>query len=299
MVFAFFWNKREPQTGAGVKKGTGLCLDSSGLDEQLELMQPPQKASPVAHTCATCNKVDTSITRRCFGCKTAYYCSEQCQKKNWANPDGTPGWHKMICGAIKKKNNQVLCELVAQVVSGVIQEEGAFALDQFPPIKSFFLKKRGDDNPPPIVVLSIHFSFGAEDIVCLEQFALNLKMWIETAIISESQKALESLGMKVVAPELSELLDESKFGNKNLLLTVIKEDELEERVSEPNPIYTDWVNPDNIPCFVSTSAKGTSVWASQRILVKRVPKPADASGAADKPAPAPAPASEGPDAANV
>ena len=123
----------------------------------------------------------------------------------------------------------------------------------------------------------IHFTFNVTDVVCLERFGLNLKMWIETAIIKRSQDALEALGMKVVAPELSELLDEAKFANKRLILNVIDESELEERCAEDHPMHQKWVNPANIPCFLSASLDGTSIWSSQRIVIERIEKPVPAS----------------------
>lgn len=228
-----------------------------------------------ARVCARCKKTGPTIELRCAACKVAYYCSKQCQTNDWKNPDGTAAWHKMICGSIKNGDMPALCELVVQIMAGVIKEEGEFALDQFPVIKQFFMEKRSDKSA--VTVLTIHFSFGVSDIVCLDQFALNLKMWIETAIIKEAQSALEKLGMQVVAPELPELLDEAKFGNKNLVLTVIQENELDVCVSKDSPIYQDWTSPENVPCFLSASAQGTSVWASQRMIAKRIPKPASDS----------------------
>ncbi|KAF8314004.1 hypothetical protein DL93DRAFT_1102930 [Clavulina sp. PMI_390] len=35
-------------------------------------------------------------TRRCSGCKTVYYCNENCQRTGWKQPDG----HKYICATL-------------------------------------------------------------------------------------------------------------------------------------------------------------------------------------------------------
>ena len=236
-------------------------------------MQPQQKHN----SCARCEKRDASITRKCFACKTAFYCSKECQIADWETPEGTPGWHKAICNIIKKKEMGKLANIAVQVLSGVIQEEGVFALDQFPPIREKFRKDNGPTLLNSVTLLVIHFTFNVTDVVCLERFGLNLKMWIETAIIKRSQDALEALGMKVVAPELSELLDEAKFANKRLILNVIDESELEERCAEDHPMHQKWVNPANIPCFLSASLDGTSIWSSQRIVIERIEKPVPAS----------------------
>ncbi|BCS83689.1 hypothetical protein QLL95_gp0434 [Cotonvirus japonicus] len=48
-----------------------------------------QVVKPIKH-CATCN-IYSRIMKTCSGCQNIYYCSEDCQRKNWSN-------HKNYCG---------------------------------------------------------------------------------------------------------------------------------------------------------------------------------------------------------
>ncbi len=52
--------------------------------------------------CVNCGKNNTKEFKKCGKCKSAYYCSQACQKENWKQ-------HKQICGQLhttKEKRNE-------------------------------------------------------------------------------------------------------------------------------------------------------------------------------------------------
>ena len=79
-------------------------LDNANLDDE----ENPHLRVP----CIKCNK--NSTTKRCANCKSVYYCSRECQKKDWAS-------HKRQCldlPLFRKKSSKITAnDSLAKVVS--------------------------------------------------------------------------------------------------------------------------------------------------------------------------------------
>lgn len=54
--------------------------------------------------CATCNKITTQY---CARCKCNFYCSKECQKKDWFK-------HKIVCSSLEKDSGKVTERIVDQ-----------------------------------------------------------------------------------------------------------------------------------------------------------------------------------------
>ena len=61
--------------------------------------------------CQTCVVVDSNL-KTCSKCKQAYYCSVDCQKKDWAR-------HKPLCGISQGKELTIYDKLVTQEIDRI------------------------------------------------------------------------------------------------------------------------------------------------------------------------------------
>mmetsp|Transcript_11869 Transcript_11869/g.32105 ORF Transcript_11869/g.32105 Transcript_11869/m.32105 type:complete len:94 (+) Transcript_11869:138-419(+) len=88
ITFLPYWDKVETQTHSVTLTHTGMCAGSAGFEE---LLDEPK--------CELCGK---DAEKRCSRCKTAWYCSRECQLAGWKK-------HKPFCqmvtdgGAAAKK----------------------------------------------------------------------------------------------------------------------------------------------------------------------------------------------------
>ena len=62
-----------------------------------------QERSPF---CAECSVTDANTLKRCKGCYAVYYCSAECQKKNWTSH------HKEQCALLYKMRSEKWCKFI-------------------------------------------------------------------------------------------------------------------------------------------------------------------------------------------
>lgn len=243
-----------------------------------------QTASQKKGACNKCSKVPllddgSDALKRCSGCHTALYCSKDCQKADWGTSE-RPSWHRLICGCLKHCDWQALASHYMSAMQAMLTTEGGFAADQFPAIRSKFIKDH-PEHSKTIPVLVISLKTDRKTFLNLEEGCKNAKMWLESAVILLAQEALKDIGQAIIAPEMEQLLTGDVFANKDLQVTVSPIERFPYKVNRASADYAHLIDPKNVPCYVLVGIKDQPVSVEQFIIIKKAePQEEEESAAA-------------------
>jgi hypothetical protein len=211
-----------------------------------------------------CSSKDRRADVVCTKCKLAYYCSKDCQNRDWdGNGTTRQGWHSLICPLIKGKKYDKLSGHIADTIVHALKEAAELIMDQIKVLLREFRTTHPTEDP----VLFTEFEYNTEEILNATSLVISMKTWIESLLIKETQRVLKTRGMALVSDEAEKFLS-GAFVNQRLSMRITNEAGTNiPTLAKSSSFYSAWHDKENLACVTRAYVvKGDGVFINRSIL---------------------------------